>query len=94
MVTWIFWCGTQMFGPKIKLSQWMVMQRTQKRNINIGKRKIRTIRDHGPQGKTVLQEEGSGQVSDAAKMLYERLRHTIWTKGHHTRESCFGGWGG
>lgn len=72
----------------------MVLQRTQKRNINIGKRKIRTIRDHGPQGKTVLQEEASGQVLDSAKKLCERLIHTIWTKEHHTRESCFGGWGG
>lgn len=52
---WVLWCVGQ-----IRMSQWMALQRRLKRDVNIGQRKIRTIRDIGPQGKTVLQEEGSG----------------------------------
>lgn len=69
IVTWIHWAGAQMFGPKIEMSHWMVLQRL-KRNVIISRRKTKII--WSPRENSASRRRERPQVPDTAKKLYEK----------------------
>ena len=52
------------------MSHGVILHRRLKRNVNMGRRKTRRIRDRGPQGTKVLQEEPESVVP--CRKLHEK----------------------